>query len=41
MILQKMCAVMGGYIDPVRRKRYEQWNPKSVVYASWNTIITG
>jgi hypothetical protein len=38
-MLQKMCEEIDGNIDPVRRKRYAQWNPNKVVYASWKTSI--
>lgn len=37
MMLQKMCDVSGGIIDPERRNRYEQWKPKRDVYDNCKT----
>jgi hypothetical protein len=37
MMLQNMCAEMGGKTEPVLRKRKAQWKPKTLVYANWNT----
>lgn len=30
---------MGGRMEPVRRKRYEQWKPNRVVYDSWTSVV--
>lgn len=38
MMLQKICDTVGGRSEPVRRKRYAQWNPNRLVYAVWNTV---
>lgn len=38
MMLQKICDTVGGRSEPVRRKRYAQWNPNKLVYAVWNTV---
>ncbi len=39
MTLQKIWDTVGGRSEPVRRKRYAQWNPNRLVYAVWNTVV--